>query len=190
MEVACSSSSGEWREKSGAWGEVAKTDQGQIHVVSLAKTVAIDTDIRTTSRTMILIIMNTARSWWRSWWWRTRGARMPRWTSAGSTWGSTRWPLASLAWGSWVLTQSSWQFYGKDDCYGTNSTNVFKGWWKSPRSLSRSPNALDHCWLSSLSRQITLDIISLNPQLSQTPSKGGGRPCGWEVQDQTSVRRP
>ena len=95
MEVACNSSSGEWREKSGTGGEVAKTDQGQIHVASLVKTVAIDTDIRTTSRTMILIIMNSARSWWRSWWWRTLGAKMPRWTSAGSTWGSTRWPLAA-----------------------------------------------------------------------------------------------
>ena len=60
MEVACNSSSGEWREKSGAGGEVAKADQGQIHVASVIKTVAIDSDIRTTRSTMILIIMNSA----------------------------------------------------------------------------------------------------------------------------------
>ena len=49
--------------------------------------------------TTIIVIevftMSSARSWSQSWSWRTLGVRMPRWTSAGSTWGSTRWPLAA-----------------------------------------------------------------------------------------------
>ena len=34
LEVVYNSSSGEWREKSGAGGEAAKANQGQIHVAS------------------------------------------------------------------------------------------------------------------------------------------------------------